>query len=688
MGLLLINTLIYCILNKRNEMSTIRINKLEDLTGNNGILVSDINKATQSALRVLKPALTFPTVRDNGSPLQVGDIITNLADGFEYKYTGTGWLSTDIATLALPDGVGGIGWERQARSPLHTGLKGFVNSSRINLWEKKFVDMAIKPSATVNDPTTWDWAPAIQGAINYIIDIARVQNSTYGIPTLIVPAFFYNLSSGIKTTPWVKIVFEGSSVWDFAKAPNGTNYVTIGSTDLVVSAAIFSPIGACLDGVGGGLLIQGKGPMDQNTSSGLYIGNPSSGMSVVRDVQLKNISVRNCNKAIEFGKYGTYLFSCSGGRLENNFYGIVTPEGVVSNSGERMVFDKCIIGGSGLGGAAILQRCDTFDLFFTNCSFDFNHDVVRLDTGASYASMTFDTCHFEGWDGFLINWNAVGGANFYITINSSTILPTTYRLANPTIINSPSRPLIMFGGSGFGRVDVRINNPIIRHTYNPWTEDPFIAKYSNLTSDPAVRKSVRVTGYDPYSYSAFGTQLSVSNTDYDFQLDAVGTLGTALKCWERAVTPSNVIDDKLVDDGTGKKVLQLTGNNISNYYFIRSKQYYPVKPGSTVYTWSAASLKGLSMPSEASTSLPNVQLGVELQYADGRIVRAPSTTFNLGKSFIDPLMPNFSEGNSRYISTGSFGYLIPEGVIAIRPYIGYTNFVGNLLISRVGMWIQ
>lgn len=80
-------------------MSKVRVNKLEDLAGNNGILVSDINKATQSALRVLKPALVLPTTRDNGSPLQVGDIITNLTDGFEYKYTGSGWLSTDSNSL-------------------------------------------------------------------------------------------------------------------------------------------------------------------------------------------------------------------------------------------------------------------------------------------------------------------------------------------------------------------------------------------------------------------------------------------------------------------------------------------------------------------------------------------------------------------------------------------------------------
>ncbi len=146
-------------------MSTIRINKLEDLAGNNGILVSDLGKSVQSALRVLKPALTFPATRDNGAALQVGDIITNLTDGFEYKYTGTGWLSTDISYLKEEMKVSGAemsGWSRKVLNLRMDRVQDRLDALYLNPWEK--ISLVVKTNPA--DPTTWDWAPAIQAILN------------------------------------------------------------------------------------------------------------------------------------------------------------------------------------------------------------------------------------------------------------------------------------------------------------------------------------------------------------------------------------------------------------------------------------------------------------------------------------------------------------------------------------------
>lgn len=160
-----INTLIYCILNKRNEMSKVRVDRLEDLNGDNGILVSDLNKSVQSALRVLKPALTFPATRDNGSPLQVGDIITNLTDGFEYKYMGSGWLSTDISFMRnelLLYGADMAGYTRKVPTARMDRVQDRLDALYLNPWEK--VNLVVKPDPA--DQTTWDWAPALQSIIN------------------------------------------------------------------------------------------------------------------------------------------------------------------------------------------------------------------------------------------------------------------------------------------------------------------------------------------------------------------------------------------------------------------------------------------------------------------------------------------------------------------------------------------
>lgn len=87
-------------------MSRIAVNKLANRLKTKEI---NVDSLIDTSLRALKPATVLPSVRDNGSPLEVGDTITSLVDGFEYKYTGTGWLSTDISSLKteLLDGAFG-----------------------------------------------------------------------------------------------------------------------------------------------------------------------------------------------------------------------------------------------------------------------------------------------------------------------------------------------------------------------------------------------------------------------------------------------------------------------------------------------------------------------------------------------------------------------------------------------------
>ena len=613
---------------------------------------------------------------------------TNWAtDESKLKLIGDDSLRQDMANQTDPKlGVGMSAWQRSVGSPQVYGLRGVLDSNRISVWEKQFADLASKPLSTASNPKTWDWQPAIQGAINYVKSLALIASDTYGLPSIVIKPYQYKMLSGVTLPPWVKIVFEGVSIWDFSEAPIGGNHVTITATPLPVPAAIFSYNGACLDATGGGLLIRGHG-LTESASAGIFAGNAVAGQSISREIGLVNISVWNCNRAIEFGKYGTYLFSATGCRFENNFYSIVTPRGIISNSGERMVFDKCIFGGSGLDSACILHQCDTFDLFFTNCSFDFNHDVLRLGYGSTYAAVTFDTCHFEGWDGYLVNWRS-GGANVYVTFNTCTLLPTTYRLAKPLVLNSPSRTLVMFDGAQFGRCEVTFNNPIIRNTYFPWTEDPFIAADTNPQTDPAGRRLVHINGYKPYSFSIHGARGTVSNLDFDFQKDVVGTAATALTCWDRS-NNENVASAILEDDGSGKKVLAVVGTSVpSTHFFMKSKHRYPVVPGQTAYVWSAASIKGLVMPSGTDAELPNITLGVEFEYADGVKVNSPINVQHIGKQFADNQMPNFAEGNARYMSSGSFGIVVPAGVVAVRPRIGYTNFVGKLYISRIGLWMQ
>lgn len=88
-------------------MSRIAVNKLANRLKTKEI---NVDSLIDSSLRSLKPSSVLPSVRDNGTPLEVGDTITSLSDGLEYKYTGTGWVTTDISDLLKGNSSGKIGY--------------------------------------------------------------------------------------------------------------------------------------------------------------------------------------------------------------------------------------------------------------------------------------------------------------------------------------------------------------------------------------------------------------------------------------------------------------------------------------------------------------------------------------------------------------------------------------------------
>lgn len=145
-------------------MSRIAVNKLANRLKTKEI---NVDSLIDNSLRSLKPSSVLPSVRDNGSPLEVGDTVTNLTDGFEYKYTGTGWLSTDIAflvkELAKSTGAGTVGFDRSPISAIIGSLAKAITGLSISIWE---YDNLVTVRPTPTDPTTWNWTPALQAAIN------------------------------------------------------------------------------------------------------------------------------------------------------------------------------------------------------------------------------------------------------------------------------------------------------------------------------------------------------------------------------------------------------------------------------------------------------------------------------------------------------------------------------------------
>lgn len=140
-------------------MSTIRINKLEDLSGNNGVTIPEINK---SVGRFCGSSSIQPTKRLNGDPLQISDEWANPLDGLPYWWTGSEWVVlNDRRDLLAPTGAGIIGVERESLTHEIKTVGGALSAIRLNIWE--YASRATGYSIG-GDTNTWDWWPAIEFA--------------------------------------------------------------------------------------------------------------------------------------------------------------------------------------------------------------------------------------------------------------------------------------------------------------------------------------------------------------------------------------------------------------------------------------------------------------------------------------------------------------------------------------------
>lgn len=586
-----------------------------------------------------------------------------------------------IAVATTSGGISDADQVLWARSPLAasiTTVHHALDGQAWNLWEFAYL---VTDKPTPSNPATWDWAPALQGAILALETKALAAGNPRGLPSLDVPGGIYKLKSTITTHPWIKICSRGDVWFDFSGAANNVNGFVINNKFnwAIDDNVMFASHSPCLNGEDGPIMIIGTGST-VSSAKGVTVGNDVDGFAVVRDARLRNVFINQWADGIFFLPYDVYMFEADGCRIDNNLRNINTSIGATFNSGERMVFSKCVIAGSGIDGAGLVMQCTGYDMHFLSCSFDFNHDVLQFRAGAGFCFVNFQSCHFEGWDGFLVNADAAM-SRAYVDIDASTILPTFYRVST---YNSASRPLVRRSIAADDGCQVNINDPIIRYTQKPYTEDPFL-----VLGNPGVGtgKQVRVRGFRPYALIPAGTAAIQANGDWNMQTNAIGTAIGSMTYWQQ-VTQSGAGLAAVADDGTGKKVLKITGNNTSSSVTFAGRVPVPVNAGDAVFVWSAISIKDLTAVGGGGS--PGAQMKIDYLDAAGTLIGTATlfATYAFGTVFADSGAPNFAEGNARYIGSDCMPYTVPAGVHYIRPNIVFTGFQGDLYISRMGMWVQ
>jgi hypothetical protein len=126
------------------------------------------------------------------------------ADEAKLKLIGDDSLRQAIADIINPDnGSGLMGHVRRKPTTAATTVGQILSLNAISVWEKQFVDLIVtKPD--VNDPRTWEWAPAINAALLYAFNngysAVKLADGTYTIT-----------QTGLAMQPGVDLIGSGRS---------------------------------------------------------------------------------------------------------------------------------------------------------------------------------------------------------------------------------------------------------------------------------------------------------------------------------------------------------------------------------------------------------------------------------------------------------------------------------------------
>lgn len=511
------------------------------------------------------------------------------------------------------------------------------------------------------------WDNAFSRAIARVTSLATAANRTYGLPAIEIPGGSCAFTTGnIATFPWITFVSKGSVLLDFSAIPVGNaGFVCSNQTSLPIDS-LKHPANSApwLDGSGGAIAVLGPGK-GASTGSAFRLGNFSSGGQPFRDASMVGVVATGWGVVQEYGNFDTYLCKTKGCRFESNTT-LIKVAGASTNSGERMLYEDCTLASS---GTALFHNGDSYDIYFRNCSFDFNAALIVLGASSQYCRVTLDDCYIEAFDGYIVDGAALTGTadanHVVVRIRNLTVLPRSSSGAQG--INSPSRPLFR------GSFSLLLDDIKQRIETRPYLEDG-AAIESSVTV-------VRAAGYHVPPYSGPLKLDGFINRDYDFQTDASGTLASALTAWDVALSTSVTTADLFTV--SSKKVLRLIGASGANTsaYQLRSRQSIPVRAGQVLWTNLCLNANGaagnvgtqawVQFYDDAGTSLGTLPAFARYVFRD---------------ALNDATLPNYAGGNDRWMDTSAFRCVAPKNAASAKMLFAVDSFDGTVYVSRARMW--
>lgn len=584
-------------------------------------------------------------------------------EGINFKLVGDNSLRQD---LAAPTGAGAIGVQRSVLARQIQRANDIFDSMSIDIMEAPFV-MQITDKPNPSDMSTWDWSPAWQAALNYLIARAEAQGTPYGIPKIRSQGRTFRMMSGVSMKPWTIIEADGPVVFDFRQAPVGTNGFTCDNFTTIPMDALLFPGNSSpyLDGSSGSIAIWGPGKVESDGSA-MVIGNFAAGGKPFRDASVRGVIATGWKDAQLFGKFDTYLFKTIDCRLQGIRNCVRTSSGTCTNSGERMRWQGCTFGGYDI---ALNHDIDTFDAYFDpSNSFDYGNDVIKFGSNSRYCSVFMTFPYVEALERLIVDATGVTGTadvnQITVTVTGLSALANNY-VSNPAY-NSPSRRLFD------GRFSLILEDSKFRYQTRPYLENGAV-----IGPDVTV---VKATGYHRSPQTGPLHLGAILNADYNFQKDADGTAGASLTAWE--LVAANSCATSLATVG-GKKALRLVGSsgtNASNCTF-RGKGKIPARMGDAIYV-------NATMHAPSATGSITIQEKVEY-YDDADVslgVFPTNSNYSFADALADTTLLNYAEGTARWMDTGGFRAVAPANTAYGKKRFTVTGFDGTVYVNNSRGW--
>lgn len=513
---------------------------------------------------------------------------------------------------------------------------------------------------------------AFNVAVAVINTIATAQGSTYPLPAIELPGDRYLLTDTIQIYPWVRFVSRGSVVLDFSSLASSKNGIVCRNPGTLAEGTFKSgTISPFLDGSNGDILILGPGQAT-STGSAIVMGNLTTGTGNVRDTGGRGLGVSGWNAAVEWDPINLYLIGFDRCRFESNNYAVMVSQigaGQI-NSGERMSFTNCTFGNT--AQAVLNHNCDSIDINFINCSFDYFTDLVRCGPNSRYWAGRFTGCHIEAFDGYLANATTCGQYS-HVTFDGCVVFPDAWVGAS---IASPSKLLFVGNPASKTYLQLTIHGLELRYT------QPGYAGNSQLIQDAKIYECA-VT--DQRGFLGCVSRGFTLNRDALFTTDPAGTGITALNAWTFTPPGSGTTSGLTVAGYNGGNALKLASTNNSNLggFTIMHKDHLQVRAGEIFNV-------GLDFYFPTATTFgSSLQVRAVLQFYDSAGVAINAFTPGFAQDLIalyaNSALPNFSLGRERWLPVNSVDAVAPAGAASVT--VGATGFgwSGDLYINNVAI---